>query len=107
MKLICFAVAGGAREKDGLYKSLNYQLYIDKEKRKPLPPTHLVVNVKLQLIGLQRERETAREESFFLALELQDRLCAYLRYCFCTYKYIQTTYTIKEEKRRREGKKGT
>jgi len=52
MKLVRFAVAGGAREKDGLHKSLNHQLYIDKEKRKPLPPTHLVVNIKLQLIGL-------------------------------------------------------
>lgn len=40
-------------EKDGLYKSLNYQLYIDKETRKPPPPpTPLVVNVKLQLIEL-------------------------------------------------------
>lgn len=38
MELVRFAVAGEAREKDGLYKSLNYQLYIDKEKRKPLPP---------------------------------------------------------------------
>lgn len=52
MKLVRFAVAGGAREKDGLHKSLNHQLYIDKEKQKPLPPTHLVVNIKLQLIGL-------------------------------------------------------
>lgn len=52
MKLVRFAVAGGTRETDGLYKSLNYQLYIEKEKRKPLPPTPLVVNVKLQLIGL-------------------------------------------------------
>lgn len=53
MKPIRFAIAGGAREKDGLYKSLNYQLYIDKEKRKPPPPLPpLVVNVKLQLIGL-------------------------------------------------------
>lgn len=54
MELVRFAIAGGTREKDdGLYKSLNYQLYIDKEKRKPLPPLpNLVVNVKLQLIGL-------------------------------------------------------
>lgn len=104
MKLVRFAVAGGTREKDGLYKSLNYQLYIDKEKWKPLPPTNLVVNVKLQLIGsIESERGI-----LFLALELQDRLCAYLRYCFCTYKYIQTTYTIKDEreKKRKEKEKG-
>lgn len=63
MRLVRFAIAGEAREKDGLYKSLNYQLYIDKEKRKPLPPTHLVVNIRLQLIALDRE-ERAREESF-------------------------------------------
>lgn len=63
MRLVRFAIAGEAREEDGLYKSLNYQLYIDKEKRKPLPPTHLVVNVRLQLIALDRE-ERAREESF-------------------------------------------
>lgn len=51
-KPVRFAIAGGARvKKDGLYKSLNYQLYIEKRKP-PLPPTILVVNVKLQLIGL-------------------------------------------------------
>lgn len=36
-KPVRFAIAGGARvKKDGLYKSLNYQLYIEKRKP-PLP----------------------------------------------------------------------
>lgn len=101
-KPVRFAIAGGARvKKDGLYKSLNYQLYIEKRKP-PTPPYHFSCKRK---IATNRSIEREREESFFLALELQDRLCAYLRYCFCTYKYIQTTYTIKEEKRKGRLKK--
>lgn len=95
-KPVCFAIAGGARKNDGLYKSLNYQLYIDKEKRKPPPPFSCERKIATNR-SIEKERGI-----LFLALELQDRLCAYLRYCFCTYKYIQTTYTIKGRKEKRE-----
>lgn len=89
-------------EKDGLYKSLNYQLYIDKEMRKSPPPYPFSCKCK---IATNRAIERKKREILFLALEFQDRLCAYLRYCFCTYKYIQTTYTDKKKREKGDEKK--
>lgn len=53
-----FAIASEAHE-DGLYKSLNYQLYIEIKREIPsLPPFPSSCKRKIATIGLYREKKS-------------------------------------------------
>lgn len=90
----------GRNAKDGLYKSLNYQLYIDKRKTETPPPPLTQFSCKRK-IATNRSVESERERNPFLSFRTFKIDCARtFDIVSVLINNIQITYTIKEGKRR-------